>query len=97
MSHRKVFETAGLVLGVFPDLELAICEGEQALAQSFFSTIKGWLSEIRKEIQDIQRVRHSTALSRPTASDERGGLTAMVWMPVCCCSRTRRRRPRCLG
>lgn len=54
---RKVFETAGLVLGVFPDLELAICSGEQALAQSFFATIKSWLSEIRKEIRDIQKVR----------------------------------------
>jgi hypothetical protein len=29
---------------------------EHALAQTFFASIKTWLSEIRKEIQDIQRV-----------------------------------------
>lgn len=39
---RKVYETAALVLGVFPDLTLALREGEMALAQSFFLSIKNW-------------------------------------------------------
>lgn len=35
-------ETAALVLAVFPDLTLALREGEMALAQSFFLSIKNW-------------------------------------------------------
>jgi hypothetical protein len=39
---RKVYETAALVLAVFPDLTLALREGEVALVQSFFLSIKNW-------------------------------------------------------
>jgi len=51
-----VYETAGLVLTLFPDLELALEEKEHMLAQSFFVSIKTWLSEIRKEIHEVQHV-----------------------------------------
>ena len=39
---RRVYETAALVLAVFPDLTLALREGEMAMAQSFFLSIKNW-------------------------------------------------------
>jgi hypothetical protein len=52
---RKVHEVAALVLAIFPDLTLALKEGELVLAQSFFLSIRQWLSEIRKEVQDVQR------------------------------------------
>ena len=40
--HNQVNETAALVLAVFPDLTLALREGEMAMAQSFFLSIKNW-------------------------------------------------------
>jgi len=52
---RKVHEVAALVLAIFPDLTLALKEGELVLAQSYFWSIRQWLSEIRKEVQDVQR------------------------------------------
>ncbi len=52
---RKVHEVSALVLSVFPDMTLALKEGELELAQSFFISIKSWLSEIRKEVQEVQR------------------------------------------
>eukprot|EP00624_Nannochloropsis_granulata_P000918 evm.model.NODE_14053_length_24851_cov_29.928293.4 len=52
---RKVHEVAVLVLAIFPDLTLALKEGELALAQSFLLSIRQWLSEIRREVRDVQR------------------------------------------
>lgn len=59
---RKVHEVAALVLAIFPDLTLALKEGELKLAQSFFLSIRQWLSEIRKEVQDVQRSNETATL-----------------------------------
>ncbi|CAM9976274.1 unnamed protein product, partial [Choristocarpus tenellus] len=37
---RKIEQTAAQVLDLFPDLALAVEEGEPALAHDFFSTVK---------------------------------------------------------
>lgn len=52
---RKVSDTAALVLALFPDLQLALREGEMTLARSFFVSIKNWIQEIRLELQALQR------------------------------------------
>lgn len=40
---KKIERTATSVLDMFPDLELAVEDGEPALAHSFFTTVKDWV------------------------------------------------------
>jgi hypothetical protein len=43
---RKISQTATTVLEMFPDLELAVEEGEPTLAIEFFNMVKGWVVEV---------------------------------------------------
>lgn len=52
---RKVEQTATAVLNMFPDLELAIEEGEPQLAIHFFSTVKIWVAELRELVSTTQQ------------------------------------------
>lgn len=40
---------------MFPDLELAIEEGEPQLAMNFFSTVKTWVVELRELVSATQQ------------------------------------------
>lgn len=48
-------QTASSVLDMFPDLELAIEEGEPQLAMNFFSTVKTWVVELRELVSSTQQ------------------------------------------
>ena len=52
---RQVEQTASSVLSMFPDLELAIEEGEPQLAMNFFSTVKNWVVELRELVSATQK------------------------------------------
>jgi len=43
---RKIEQTALAVLNMFPDLELAVEEGEPQLAVDFFNMVRQWVSEL---------------------------------------------------
>lgn len=51
----KVEQTSVAVLEMFPDLELAVEEGEPQLATEFFSVVKGWVTELRTSVTDTQQ------------------------------------------
>lgn len=64
---RKIEQTACSVLEMFPDLELAIGEGEPELAMKFFGMMKGWVTDLmllvdrtqsanRASMEQIQRI-----------------------------------------
>ncbi len=51
---RKVEQTAGAVLELFPDLELALEEEEPQLAADFFSMVKDWVVELSELVHSTQ-------------------------------------------
>ena len=50
----KIEQTAAAVLGMFPDLELAVEEGEPQLAGEFFALVKDWVVELRSQVSATQ-------------------------------------------
>eukprot|EP01035_Chromulina_nebulosa_P018778 gene18778-24545_t len=61
MLH-KVEQTASAVLGLFPDLELAIEENEPQLAADFFNVVKGWVIELRELVHNTQKANQASLL-----------------------------------
>jgi serine/threonine protein kinase len=59
---RKVEQTADAVLNLFPDLELAIEEGEPGLAADFFTVVKGWVGELRELVKSTQEANHASMM-----------------------------------
>lgn len=57
---RKVEQTATEVLELFPDLELAIDEGEPKLATEFFNMVKGWVAELRELVNNTQKINKAS-------------------------------------
>jgi serine/threonine protein kinase len=57
---RKVEQTAAAVLGMFPDLELAVEEGEPQLAADFFAMVKGWVAELREMVNSTQGINKAS-------------------------------------
>jgi serine/threonine protein kinase len=57
---RKVEQTAEAVLGMFPDLVLAVEEGEPQLAADFFSMVKGWVAELRELVSSTQSINKAS-------------------------------------
>lgn len=57
---RKVEQTAAAVLGMFPDLELAVEEGEPQLAAEFFGMVKGWVVELREMVNSTQGINKAS-------------------------------------
>ena len=53
---RKVERTASEVLNLFPDLELAVEEGEPQMAAAFFNLVRGWVVELRETVSRTQEV-----------------------------------------
>lgn len=53
---RKVERTASEVLNLFPDLELAVEEGEPQMAAAFFELVRGWVVELREMVSKTQAV-----------------------------------------
>lgn len=53
-------QTASAVLGMFPDLELAIEEGEPQLALHFFSMVKVWVVELRELVNSTQQKNNAS-------------------------------------
>eukprot|EP01084_Bolivina_argentea_P222703 376901_1 len=51
---KRISLTADQVLGLIPDLWLAIDEGEPALAQGFFCTVKKWVGELYRTVAAVQ-------------------------------------------
>jgi hypothetical protein len=60
MMLEKVRQTAGEVLSMFPDLELAIEEDEPKLAADFFEVVKGWVSELREQVASTQKINKAS-------------------------------------
>jgi len=57
---RKVEQTAAAVLNMFPDLELAIEEGEPQLAANFFATVKEWVTDLRELVNSTQSINKAS-------------------------------------
>ena len=57
---RKVEQTAAAVLNMFPDLELAVEEGEPALAAEFFGMVKEWVAELREMVTTTQGINKAS-------------------------------------
>jgi hypothetical protein len=57
---RKVEQTAAAVLAMFPDLELAVEEGEPQLAADFFGMVKGWVAELREMVANTQGINKAS-------------------------------------
>eukprot|EP00607_Mallomonas_marina_P008044 CAMPEP_0182417790 /NCGR_PEP_ID=MMETSP1167-20130531/2209_1 /TAXON_ID=2988 /ORGANISM="Mallomonas Sp, Strain CCMP3275" /LENGTH=881 /DNA_ID=CAMNT_0024591555 /DNA_START=232 /DNA_END=2877 /DNA_ORIENTATION=- len=51
---QKVEQTAASVTTLLPDLELAVEEGEPALAAKFFNNVKLWVSELKELVTRTQ-------------------------------------------
>jgi serine/threonine protein kinase len=51
---RKIEQTASQVLELFPDLMLAVEEGEPTLAHDFFSTVKTWVGALYHTVHEVQ-------------------------------------------
>lgn len=54
---KKLQETAKSILALLPDLQLAVEEGEFAMAASFFATIKEWIQTLKSEAQVYYSIR----------------------------------------
>lgn len=57
---RKVEQTACAVLDMFPDLELAVEEGEPQLASAFFNMVRGWVVELRALVNTTQEMNKAS-------------------------------------
>jgi calcium/calmodulin-dependent protein kinase I len=57
---RKIEQTASSVLDMFPDLELAISEGEPQLAAEFFTMVKAWVVELIAMVGTTQKANHAS-------------------------------------
>lgn len=57
---RKVEQTASEVLGMFPDLEMAVEEEEPQLAASFFNLVKVWVAELRELVGTTQKINKAS-------------------------------------
>lgn len=57
---RKVEQTAAAVLNMFPDLELAVEEGEPQLAANFFATVKEWVTDLRELVNSTQTINKAS-------------------------------------
>lgn len=57
---RKIEQTACSVLEMFPDLELAISEGEPELAMKFFGMMKGWVTELMLLVNGTQSANRAS-------------------------------------
>lgn len=57
---RKVEQTSREVLEMFPDLELAVEEEEPQLAAEFFNLVKGWVAELREQVNSTQKINKAS-------------------------------------
>ena len=57
---RKIDQTATSVLDMFPDLELAVEEGEPTLAIDFFNMVKGWVVELKELVRVTQNANKAS-------------------------------------
>lgn len=54
----KVEQTADVILDMFPDVELAVADGEPELAAVFFNLVKSWIVELRETVSSAQSSNH---------------------------------------
>ncbi|CAM9489558.1 unnamed protein product [Ectocarpus sp. 4 AP-2014] len=59
---KKIERTAAQVITLFPDLTLAVEEGEPDLARDFFSTVKSWVQEMYTEVNAVQAHNKANAV-----------------------------------
>eukprot|EP01041_Mallomonas_annulata_P001989 gene1989-3869_t len=57
---RKFEKTAQSVKGLLPDLELALEEGEPALAAKFFTLVHGWVGELKELVTATQKATRAS-------------------------------------
>jgi len=55
-----VEQTATSVLNLFPDLELAVEEGEPSLAAEFFNMVRQWVGELREMVAATQAANRAS-------------------------------------
>jgi hypothetical protein len=65
---KKIERTATSVLDMFPDLELAVEDGEPALAHSFFTTVKDWVVRLHSPHTSHQHIFTSPPPFPPAAT-----------------------------
>ena len=53
-------QTATSVLNLFPDLELAVEEGEPSLAAEFFNMVRQWVGELREMVAATQAANRAS-------------------------------------
>lgn len=56
----QVEQTASSVLSMFPDLELAVEEGEPQLAVSLFNMAKSWIADLRVLVNETQKINKAS-------------------------------------
>ncbi|CAN0002837.1 unnamed protein product, partial [Ectocarpus sp. 12 AP-2014] len=59
---KKIERTAAQVITLFPDLTLAVEEGEPDLARDFFATVKSWVQEMYTEVNVVQTHNKANAV-----------------------------------
>ncbi|CAB1117160.1 unnamed protein product [Ectocarpus sp. CCAP 1310/34] len=59
---KKIERTAAQVITLFPDLALAVEEGEPDLARDFFATVKSWVREMYTEVNVVQAHNKANAV-----------------------------------
>ncbi|CAN0236762.1 unnamed protein product [Ectocarpus sp. 12 AP-2014] len=59
---KKIERTAAQVITLFPDLTLAVEEGEPDLARDFFATVKSWVQEMYNEVNVVQAHNKANAV-----------------------------------
>ncbi|CAM9227987.1 unnamed protein product [Ectocarpus sp. 12 AP-2014] len=59
---KKIERTAAQVITLFPDLTLAVEEGEPDLARDFFATVKSWVQEMYTEVNVVQAHNKANAV-----------------------------------
>lgn len=57
---REVEQTASAVLGMFPDLELAVEEGEPVMAANFFTMVRTWVVDLRMLVNSTQTANRAS-------------------------------------
>ncbi|CBJ28057.1 calcium/ calmodulin-dependent protein kinase 1 [Ectocarpus siliculosus] len=59
---KKIERTAAQVITLFPDLTLAVEEGEPDLARDFFATVKSWVREMYTDVNVVQAHNKANAV-----------------------------------
>uniref|UniRef100_A0A6S8FN83 Uncharacterized protein n=1 Tax=Aplanochytrium stocchinoi TaxID=215587 RepID=A0A6S8FN83_9STRA len=80
---KKLEQTSSSVIGILPDIQMAVEEGEFGMANAFFQTIKDWIQGLKgeaetlleKNVRVIASVNNTMLLAREAGQEERKELS----------------------